>query len=162
MSTNLEQSSTAVHHAPPRVRAVTAWELIAITLRYYRKLILLGYGVISVVGALILAIVVLVEGREIRAAGRVYDRHLHLTPGLDTRWTRPAGSASCVWAVRCSGHPAPGSPIRALRQLGPADPASASYRLDSTVTRSRQSTRGSSARLLDPLRSLIRAVLMQN
>ena len=66
MSTNLEQSSTAVHHAPPRVRAVTAWELIAITLRYYRKLILLGYGVISVVGALILAIVVLVEGREIR------------------------------------------------------------------------------------------------
>jgi ABC-type transport system involved in multi-copper enzyme maturation permease subunit len=66
MRTNLEQSSTAVHHASRRLRAVTAWELIAITLRYYRTLILLGYGVVSVVGALILAIVVVIDGREIR------------------------------------------------------------------------------------------------
>lgn len=66
MSTNLEHGSAAVHHTAEAGRAVTAWQLIGVTLRYYRTLILLGYGLVSVVGALILAIVVLIEGREIR------------------------------------------------------------------------------------------------
>jgi hypothetical protein len=64
MSTNLERGSTAAHQASPRPRTVTAWELIAVTLRYYRKLILVGYSLVLLVGAVILAIVVLIERRE--------------------------------------------------------------------------------------------------
>jgi hypothetical protein len=65
MSTHLDQAPNLAHSATLKPHSATAWQLIGLTLRYYGRMLLIGYGLVSVITVMVLAIVVLIEKRDV-------------------------------------------------------------------------------------------------